>query len=157
MLALFIAAAVMMTAAGLVILIPKLQAANHESSVPNDLDSFDPDIILKQPPETTPVTSPNTTPEDPIPLPGEYDEVRVIYIASVLNINFPSKPGLSADALRAEIDDIVATCREAGLNAIYFQVRPASDALYDSDIFPVSTYLTGEVGAPRPDGFDPLA
>lgn len=83
-------------------------------------------------------------------------EVRGVYIATVTNINFPSKPGLSADELRAELDDIIKTTLDANLNAIYFQVRPASDALYKSDIFPTSVYLTGEQGK-SPDGdFDPL-
>ncbi len=83
-------------------------------------------------------------------------EVRGIYIATVQNINYPSKKGLSADELRAELDDIVATCVDANLNAIYFQVRPSSDALYKSDIFPTSEYITGTQGEAFPGGFDPL-
>lgn len=79
-----------------------------------------------------------------------------IFIASVCNINFPTKPGLSADTLRAELDDIVSTCESVGINAIYFQVRPTADALYKSKIFPTSEYLTGKQGAPFQDGFDPL-
>ncbi len=84
-------------------------------------------------------------------------EVRGIYIASVLNINYPSKQGISSDDLKAELDEIIENCLATNINTIYFQVRPASDALYDSDIFPVSKYLTGTQGAPLPDGFDPLA
>lgn len=83
-------------------------------------------------------------------------EVRGIYIATVQNINYPSKKGLTAGELRAELDDIVATCTDANLNAIYFQVRPSSDALYKSDIFPTSEYVTGKQGEAFPDGFDPL-
>ncbi len=92
-----------------------------------------------------------------LPAQSRYTEVRGVYIASVYNINFPSKKSLSADELRAELDDIVATCIDAGLNTIYFQARPSSDALYDSKIFPTSEYLTGTQGAPLPGGFDPLA
>ena len=92
-----------------------------------------------------------------VPMPEKNEEVRGVYIASVYNINFPSQKGLSPDNLRAELDDIVATCRDANLNTIYFQVRPSADALYDSAIFPVSEYLTGEQGSGLPDGFDPLA
>jgi len=84
-------------------------------------------------------------------------EVRGMYIATVQNINYPSKPGIPADALREELDAIVETCADANLNAIYFQVRPSADALYASDLFPVSAYLTGKQGADLPDGFDPLA
>lgn len=94
------------------------------------------------------------------PASGQYDdpvaEVRGIYIATVYNLDFPSKPGLSADELADELDAIVSNTVRLGCNAIYFQVRGASDAMYDSDIFPVSEYLTGVDGGELPDGFDPL-
>ncbi len=80
-------------------------------------------------------------------------EVRGVYIATAANIDFPSRPDLSAAALRAELDDIIANTAAAGLNAIYFQARPACDALYASDLFPVSRFLT-TAGALD---FDPLA
>ncbi len=83
-------------------------------------------------------------------------EVRGIFIASACNINYPSKQNLSASELRYELDDIISTCLAANLNAIYFQVRPSADALYKSDIFPTSEFLTGVQGAPLSDGFDPL-
>ena len=84
-------------------------------------------------------------------------EVRGIWIASVYNINYPSKAGLSAAELAAELDDIVKTAKETGLNSIYFQVRPSGDALYKSDIFPVSEYISGERGKEADGGFDALA
>ncbi len=87
---------------------------------------------------------------------SEDAEVRGMYIASVMNINFPSKSALSAEELKAELDDIIITCKKANLNAIYFQVRPSADSLFKSAIFPTSAYLTGEQGAPLQDGFDPL-
>lgn len=79
-------------------------------------------------------------------------EVRGVWIASVFNIDYPSKTDLSADELKAEIDDILDTCAENGLNTVFFQVRPSCDALYKSDIFPISKVLSS-------DGkltFDPL-
>ncbi len=124
---------------------------------------FIPGMINSVSADDTDTSSAETTAADDaedipvLPAQSEYAEVRGVYIASVYNINFPSKKNLSADELRAELDDIVATCVDAGLNAIYFQARPSSDALYDSKIFPTSEYLTGTQGAPLPDGFDPLA
>ena len=74
--------------------------------------------------------------------PGELtEEVRGVWIASVYNINFPSAPDLSATQLRRELDDILKTVLDANMNTIYLQVHPASDALYKSDIFPVSRFL----------------
>ena len=84
-------------------------------------------------------------------------ELRGVWIASVGNINYPSKSGLTAAQLKAELDDIVEKCKEYRLNAIFFQVRPAADALYESDIFPTSQFVTGTQGADFPDGFDSLA
>jgi len=81
-------------------------------------------------------------------------EVRGVWIATVANINFPSKPDLSADEQRRELDGIVRTVKEAGLNTIYFQARPSADALYSSELFPVSSYLSTD-GSLK-DGFDPL-
>ncbi|MEA4832579.1 MAG: family 10 glycosylhydrolase [Oscillospiraceae bacterium] len=84
----------------------------------------------------------------------EDTEMRGIWIATVSNINFPSRPGLSADQLKAELDDIVATAKAAGMNNIYFQAHPCSDSMFDSKLFPVSSFLS-ENGS-LPDGFDPL-
>ena len=84
-------------------------------------------------------------------------EVRGVWIASVLNINFPSEPGLSAVKLAAEIDAILDNCEANNFNAVYFQVRPTADALYKSALFPTSYYLTGEQGKALDGGFDPLA
>ncbi|MDD4773996.1 MAG: family 10 glycosylhydrolase [Eubacteriales bacterium] len=84
-------------------------------------------------------------------------EVRGVWIATVTNINFPSKPGLSSDELKAELDDIIATTVEAKLNAIYFQVRPAADALYNSAYFPLSAFLVESQDNAFPQGFDPFA
>jgi len=84
-------------------------------------------------------------------------EMRGVWVATVTNINFPSQGGISSAAMKAELDDIVKTAKDANLNAIFFQVRPTADAFYPSDIFPWSVYLTGK-GKNTPDGnFDPLA
>lgn len=82
-------------------------------------------------------------------------EFRGAWIASVFNINFPSRPGLSAAQQQAEIISLLETARRLGLNAVLFQVRPESDALYSSSIEPWSRYLTGTQGADP--GYDPLA
>jgi len=76
------------------------------------------------------------------PLIDPANEVRGVFIATVYNIDFPSKPDLSAEQLRAELDAILTNVESAGLNTIYFQVRPSCDALYKSDIFPVSASLS---------------
>jgi len=82
-------------------------------------------------------------------------EFRAVWVATVLNLDFPSKQNLSAAAMKREVDAIVARAAEMGLNAIVFQVRPTGDAFYKSDIFPVSHWLSGTQGQGIAD-FDPL-
>lgn len=152
MLILMTVATLSLVAASAVIFLPKLIAtsAYDTTAIPAVTDT---DAI-----GTETFTEETTVPEEIAVLPPQSEdaEVRGIYIATVQNINFPSKKDLSATELKAELDDIVSTCVEAGLNAVYFQVRPSADALYKSDIFPVSEYLTGSQGSDLPDGFDPL-
>ena len=79
-------------------------------------------------------------------------EIRGVWIASVYNIDFPSAPDLDGARLRGEIDAILDTCEKNGLNTVFFQVRPACDALYESSLYPVSKSMSS-------DGilqFDPL-
>ncbi len=85
------------------------------------------------------------------------EEMRGVWIASTFNINYPSKPGLSESEMKEEIDEIVENVKKANLNAIFFQVRPAADALYPSEIFPYSKYLTGTQGESPDNDFDSLA
>jgi len=84
-------------------------------------------------------------------------EVRGVWIATVGNINYPSRKGLSEKELKKELDDIIDKCCELGLNTVFFQVRPAADALYRSELFPTSEYLSGKQGEEADGGFDPLA
>ena len=60
------------------------------------------------------------------------DEIRGVYVATVSNLNYPSSRDLSAAELISELDAIIDTCLDAGLNTVVFQARPACDAFYDS-------------------------
>ena len=83
-------------------------------------------------------------------------EVRACWVCSVGNMDFPSDMGLSAEKLSQEIDTIVKNCKDTGLNTIFFQVRPNGDALYNSEVFPWSVYLSGKQGVAPDRNFDPL-
>ncbi len=84
-------------------------------------------------------------------------EVRACWVASIGNLDYPSSMGLSVASMKSEIDAIIENCRLYGLNTVFFQVRPNGDALYNSEVFPWSIYLTGKQGKAPADGFDPLA
>lgn len=89
----------------------------------------------------------------PAPLPREF---RAAWIATVANIDWPSKKNLTPVQQRAEMTKILDLAKAMNLNAVVLQVRPAGDAFYPSSIEPWSEYLTGEQGrGPRP-AYDPL-
>src|SRR5688572_5002074 len=84
-------------------------------------------------------------------------EFRGVWVASVANIDWPSRPGLSTWEQQEELVRLLNRAVALGLNAIVLQVRPAADALYPSPHEPWSEYLTGRQGvAPEPE-WDPLA
>ena len=82
-------------------------------------------------------------------------DLQGTWIASVHNINFPSKQGLPVEVQKQQAIRLLDAAKAAGLNAVMLQVRPESDALYSSSLEPWSRYLTGTQGA-NP-GYDPLA
>jgi len=83
-------------------------------------------------------------------------EFRAAWVATVANINWPSRPGLSTEDQKKEAIVLLDFLRDHHFNAVIFQVRPQADALYDSQLEPWSYYLTGKQGvAPNPY-YDPL-
>lgn len=83
-------------------------------------------------------------------------EFRGVWVATVENIDWPSRRGLPVDQQKKELLTIIERARAANLNAIVFQVRPMADALYASKKEPWSHFLTGKQGtAPNPF-WDPL-
>lgn len=89
----------------------------------------------------------------PPPAPREF---RAAWVATVANIDWPSKPGLPVAQQQAEIIRIVERARELNLNALILQVRTSADALYVSTLEPWSEYLTGTQGVPPSPIYDPL-
>ena len=84
-------------------------------------------------------------------------EFRGAWVATVANIDWPSRKTLSTPEQKAELLAILDRTARLKLNAIIFQVRPACDALYASRIEPWSEYLTGTMGKPPEPFYDPLA
>src|SRR5690242_18758522 len=68
----------------------------------------------------------------PPPLPAR--EFRAAWVATVANIDWPSKPGLPVEQQKSELLAILDRAAKLNLNAVILQVRPACDALYASQI-----------------------
>lgn len=82
-------------------------------------------------------------------------ELRAVWVATVQRLDWPPAVNLSRDAGLAAIDALVNDAADAGLNALFFQVRPYGDAFYESHQGePWSSYLTSNADAGP--GWDPL-
>ena len=92
---------------------------------------------------------------DPAP-PPIAREFRGVWVATVANIDWPSRPGLPSADQQRELVAMFDRIKELGFNAVVFQVRPGCDALYESPLEPWSEYLTGKMGEPPQPLYDPL-
>lgn len=81
-------------------------------------------------------------------------EFRGVWVATVLNIDWPSKSNLSAEKQKQEFNKILDNVTAMKMNAVVVQIRPTADALYKSDLNPWSEVLTGTQG--KDPGYDPL-
>ena len=89
--------------------------------------------------------------DSPPPIPREF---RAAWVATVANIDWPSKPGLDAETQKAELLKLFDELKALNFNAVVLQVRPMCDAFYQSDLEPWSEFLTGTSG--KSPGYDPL-
>ena len=82
-------------------------------------------------------------------------QFRAMWIATVSNIDWPSRKGLSVAQQKAEYLSLLDLAQQRGMNAVIVQVRPTADAFWPSPYEPWSEYLTGIQG--QNPGYDPLA
>lgn len=84
-------------------------------------------------------------------------EFRAVWLTTFDHMDFPKEKGAHPDVHKQELIKLLDFHHKNGINAIFFQVRPAADAFYHSKIELWSQWLTGKQGqAPEPF-WDPLA
>lgn len=81
-------------------------------------------------------------------------EMRGVWVATTLNIDWPSKKALLEEEQRKEFIKILDNVKEWNMNAVFVQIKPVGDAFYPSKYSPWSEYLTGEQG--KAPNYDPL-
>ncbi|RYD90851.1 MAG: hypothetical protein EOP54_23390, partial [Sphingobacteriales bacterium] len=81
-------------------------------------------------------------------------EMRAVWIATVVNLDWPTNARATAEAQKRELAEEMSVHQQNGINAIMFQVRPAADAFYAKSREPWSKYLTTKQG--QDPGYDPL-
>ena len=99
---------------------------------------------------------PSGSAADSVPPPIQR-EFRALWIATVANIDWPSRPGLSTAAQKLEMVALLDRAVALHMNAVIFQVRPEADALYQSANEPWSAFLSGKMGQAPDPFYDPLA
>ncbi|WP_329579083.1 family 10 glycosylhydrolase [Kitasatospora sp. NBC_01250] len=104
-------------------------------------------------PATGPADEPATGPADE-PAASEATEFRGMWLTTVSNRDWPSRPGLSPGAQQQELLALLDTAVDHRLNAVVLQVRATADALWPSPYEPWAAVLTGDQG--RDPGWDPL-
>lgn len=109
------------------------------------------------PVKTTPSTAPKEISYVRKPVSGKpLQEFRGVWVASIANIDWPSRRGLSTENQKKEFEELAKSAKETGLNALLVQVRAATDAFYEKSFEPWSEWLMGEQGkAPEPL-YDPM-
>ncbi|QJR38097.1 glycoside hydrolase family 10 protein [Gemmatimonas groenlandica] len=111
---------------------------------------------VETPGRTAPATPARVRPVVSAEAPPLAREFRGVWVASVANIDWPSKRSLSTAEQQAELIALLDRAAALKLNAVLFQIRPAADALYASKIEPWSEYLTGAQGRAPVPFWDPL-
>ncbi|MDP8930943.1 MAG: family 10 glycosylhydrolase [Actinomycetota bacterium] len=101
---------------------------------------------------TTPVLVASHCQPDPA-LPKR--QFRAMWIATVVNLDWPSRQGLDVAVQKAEYIAWLDLATRLKMNAVVVQVRPTADSLWPSPYEPWSEWLTGRQGT-HP-GYDPLA
>lgn len=89
------------------------------------------------------------------PLPPKR-EFRGAWIATVINYDWPTKPGLTTSEQQSQLLSLLDELKISGINAVFFQIRTECDALYQSNYEPWSYYLTGTQGVAPSPFYDPL-
>ncbi len=81
-------------------------------------------------------------------------EMRGLWICTAYNLDWPSTANLDSTTQKQELIQILDQAQALHLNTIFFQVRAAGDAFYQSKTEPWSHWLTGRQG--KSALYDPL-
>ena len=105
-------------------------------------------------------TAVSQTADSLVPPPTVPREFRAAWVSPIYDRGFrdwPSAPGLSPDAQRAELTTLLDEAAAIGLNAVILHVRVAGDAFYPTKYAPWSALLSGRSGVGPSPSYDPLA
>jgi uncharacterized lipoprotein YddW (UPF0748 family) len=89
------------------------------------------------------------------PSEGKDRQLRAMWIATVAGVDWPkARDQGSRQRQQASYRKLLDTAQAMNLNAVFVQIRPNSDAFYDSPYEPWSQWITGKAG--KDPGYDVL-
>ena len=106
---------------------------------------------LSPAPQENPATPTISTTTAPQAAPGPA-EIKALWL-SYFDLMLP-KGGISEQNYRGKYEVLFDEVAQYGFNTLFVHVRPFSDAIYPSEIYPWSEILTGTQG--KDPGYDPL-
>jgi uncharacterized lipoprotein YddW (UPF0748 family) len=125
--------------------------------VPQSPVTITPPVTVVLPVVATPTPVPHYTDStDPVALPVVPRELRGVWIATIGNMDWPSRRNLTTSRAKEELVRILDAAQANGLNVVILQIRPMGDAFYESQLEPWSDYLTGASGRQPNPYWDPL-
>jgi uncharacterized lipoprotein YddW (UPF0748 family) len=116
--------------------------------------------VLAQQPVNTAAAPRLLAPAPPVTCAGRTANVarqlRGMWLTTVSNRDWPSRPGLDEETVKAEYRGWLDLAQRMNHNAIFVHVRPSGDAFWPSQFAPWSHWLTGRTDGQSP-GWDPMA
>lgn len=85
---------------------------------------------------------------------GPKREMRATWLTTVSNIDWPKAGTVGVEAQKKELTRMLDSIQTMNMNTVFFHIRPACDAVYQSSYEPWSSYLNHGRGV-NP-GYDPL-
>jgi uncharacterized lipoprotein YddW (UPF0748 family) len=82
------------------------------------------------------------------------NEFRAVWIATVVNIDWPKNSSDSIEKQKTDFLEILDTYKKLNYNAVIVQIRSVGDAFYPTELAPWSRYLTGKEGRSPKNNFD---
>ena len=85
------------------------------------------------------------------------NEFRAIWIATVVNIDWPKNGTDAIDKQKRDFLALLDFYKALNFNVAIVQIRTAGDAFYDSKFAPWSRFLTGKEGSPTSANFNMMS
>lgn len=105
----------------------------------------------------SPKTADNSVPPRDEYIAVNYENVKAMWLSQydLLPVYTDKGAQRSEADFRERIKDVLENVCGLGINTVFVQIRPFADSFYPSDVYPVSSYVSGDYG--KAIAYDPFA